>query len=197
MAGLFNFPPRACGIRAHGENCHSHPQPRGKFLQIFPQWHAKPGKGPLILTLIVEGKCCLPGRTCHVCQSCLHHLAVDGTEQSILQEHNSAYPTERQGCYTVQGAVFLFPLFFLTYTNVTWCKFYLSFVRMEGKSASMSSGFQPLWLEKRKMLCHSKCKQQDQSLCATSNAGRPVWPTWPTPPLALDWLVFLWKGPCC
>lgn len=95
MAGLFNFPPCACGIRALGENCHSHPQSRGKFVQIFPQWHAKSGKGPLILTLIVEGKWCLPGRTCHACQSCLYHLAVDGTEQSILQEHNSAYPTER------------------------------------------------------------------------------------------------------
>lgn len=56
-----------------------------------------------------------------------------------------------------------FPFSFLTYISVTWCKFYLLFfVRMEGKYASLSLGFQPSWLEKRKVLCHSKCRQQEQ-----------------------------------
>lgn len=73
------------------------------------------------------------------------------------QVHTAAYC--QPGC--VQGRCF--PFSFLTYTSDTLCKFYLvSFGRKEGKSALLSSGLQPSWLEKRKMPFHSKCRQQDQ-----------------------------------
>lgn len=56
------------------------------------------------------------------------------------------------------GVVFLFPFW---HTGVTWCKLYLlSFVRMEGKSAFLSSGFPPSWLEKRKMSRHFPQQRQ-------------------------------------
>lgn len=99
----------------------------------------------------------------------LHHPAP--WQGVFLMSKFTQQPTVSQGVSRVGG----FPFSILTYTGVTWCKLYLlSFVRMEGKGASLSPplpaqvgrGLLGLSLHgwKRRMSCHFQQQMQAAGL---------------------------------